>query len=264
MDKHKRKKAKKSHIGVIIAIVFVINLVILTVFVMPQVLYKIGDENINSESVLSTQEENETVKGVENLDDSSDVETESMVFPVTLEGGKLEIESVFQYDGMNPDCGNQEGQNIAAITVKNLSDTYLESANISVTTVNDVVLEFVVSDLPSGKSVIAFSQENTSIEADAAYSNIACEVVFDTDASMKDDQISLSVEGTLITLQNNTSNEISNIVVHCHSTLGDQYFGGIAYEYALQNLPINETAEIDAADCILGLAEVVRITINEP
>ena len=34
------------------------------------------------------------------------VPDDPIVFPILLDNGKLEIERVFLYDGMNPDCGN--------------------------------------------------------------------------------------------------------------------------------------------------------------
>ena len=55
---------------------------------------------------------------------------------------------------------------------------------------------------------------------------------------------------------------IDEVVVYCHSDLGDQYFGGITYNYTVKSIPANGTAEIDAVDCILGLAKVVRIVVK--
>ncbi|MBP3664301.1 MAG: hypothetical protein J6J03_03990 [Tyzzerella sp.] len=253
MGKYKKRKVNKvlkTHKGAIIACVLllVIILAVLALFVMPQVLYKLG----NADAGLSNQSEN------------SDVIAESIEFPLILEDGKLEIESVIQYDGLNPDCSNQEGNNIAAITVRNLTDTYLESAEIAITSGSGNIITFVITDLPSGETAFVFSQENESVEADEVYGDVICEAVFDENASMNEEQISVSVEDTVITLQNKTNENLSNIVVYCHSTLGDQYFGGITYTYTIQSLPANGSEEVDAVDCILGLADVVRVTINKP
>lgn len=196
--------------------------------------------------------------------DSTSKTTGAVSFPLLLEDGKLEIEQIFQFDGLNPDCGYQEGKNIAAITVTNRSDTYLASADVSMISADGEVLHFAVTDLPVGKSVMAFSLENASSEPDTAYGDVICKATFDADASMNDDKFSVSADGTTIILQNKTSTEIQDIAVYCRSTLGDQYFGGITHTYTVNNLPAYGTAELDAVDCILGFAEVVRIAVNDP
>lgn len=264
MGRYEKKKAKKSHRGLVTALVLVIVLAALILFVMPQVLYKLGNDDGTAESgnAVSVQEQEAGADGDTTASAESAV-TAAVTFPLLMEDGKLEIESVFQFDGINPDCGNQEGNDIGAITVKNLSDAYLARAEITMTAENGQVLHFAVTDLPAGKAAMAFSQENASAEADAAYHNITCEAAFDAAASMNPDKISVSADGTQITLQNNTGTEITELVVYCRSTLGDQYFGGITYTYTVNNLPAYGTAALDAVDCILGIAEVVRIAINE-
>lgn len=274
----KTNKARDARKGAIIAFVLllVVVLAVLALFVMPQVLYKLGNESENTDDVLSNQTEIESVSSTDTTDENSIVDSgdentdeipesiEAVAFPLLIEEGKLEIESIIQYDGLNPDCGNQEGNDIAAITVRNVSDVYVESAEISMTTNNGDIITFMITDLPAGETVFAFSQENTLVKADTVYGDVICEAVFDADANMSENQLAVSVDGTVITLQNKTNESLSNIVVYCHSTLGDQYFGGITYTYSLQTLPANGSAEVDAVDCILGLAEVVRITINKP
>ena len=253
----KMNKAREARRGAVIAFVLllVVVLAVLALFVMPQVLYKFGNESGNTESALSNQAETESVANT----DTSDAVT----FPLAIEEGKLEIESVIQYDGLNPDCKNQEGNDIAAITVRNVSDVYLKSAEVLMTTNTGNIITFVITDLPAGETVFAFSQENTSVKSDMVYGDVICEAIFDAGANMSEDQLAVSVDGTVITLQNKTNESLTNIVVYCHSTLGDQYFGGITYTYSIQTLPANGSTEVDAADCILGLAEVVRITVNE-
>lgn len=275
MGKYEKKKVKKMNKArearrgavIVFVLLLVVVLAVLALFVMPQVLYKFGNESGNTESALSNQAETESVANTDTSDDeNTDELTESIdavTFPLAIEEGKLEIESVIQYDGLNPDCENQEGNDIAAITVRNVSDVYLKSAEVLMTTNTGNIITFVITDLPAGETVFAFSQENTSVKSDMVYGDVICEAIFDAGANMSEDQLAVSVDGTVITLQNKTNESLTNIVVYCHSTLGDQYFGGITYTYSIQRLPANGSTEVDAADCILGLAEVVRITVNE-
>ncbi|MGM9643434.1 MAG: hypothetical protein ACI3XI_09520 [Eubacteriales bacterium] len=261
MGKHEKRKVKKANKAradrrsavIAFVLLLVVVLVAFALFVMPQVLYMLGNGAGNTESSSSAQ--------------TSQTRTESIdaiAFPLLIEYGKLEIESVIRYDGLNPDCGNREGTDIATLTVRNVSDTYLERAEITMTSGNGYILTFVITDLPAGEAVLAFSRENVSVKSDTVYVDVICEAVFSTDASMSEELISVSVEGTAITLQNKTNESLSNVVVYCHATLGDRYFGGITYSYTIQTLPANGTAQAEAVDCILGLAEVVRITVSEP
>lgn len=251
MGRRERISPKRSH-GIVtaLALAALILLILALVFLKPRDAGKGTAASGQEQSSGSTGESSGPIIPV--------------AFPLTLEDGMLEIENAFQFVGFNPDCGNQEGDDIASITVKNTSDTFLERADITLTAENGQVLHFSVTCLPAGKTAMAFSQENASAETDAAYGNITCEAVFDTDASMNDDKISVSVDGSRITLRNKTGKEIKELVVYCRCTLGDQYFGGITYTYTVNNLSPYGIAEVDAVDCILGMAEVVRITVNGP
>lgn len=264
MGKFEKKKKKKSFRGILISLVLVIVLAALMLFVMPQVLYKFGDGKAENEDILLEQGDSPHADPESSGDGivETDAASAAVAFPLLLEDGKLEVDSVFQFDGINPDCGNQPGNGIASITVKNLSDTHLERAEITLTAENGQLLNFAVTELPAGMEAMAFSLDNASAEADAVYTDLVCEAAFDADASMNADAVTASVDGIHVTLQNNTAAEIAELVVYCRSTLGDQYFGGITYTYTVNNLPANGTAQLDAEDCILGLAEVVRVEIK--
>ena len=266
MGKFEKKKTKKTRKGLLLAVILIIAAILLALFVIPQVLYRLNNGQISDDEAFDSYAASaaaETDAIPETADNSSTAAVSSVEFPCLLEDEKLKIDSVFQFDGINPDSGNQQGANIATITITNLSDTYLESAELSVTTDSGEVLRFLISDLPAGKTALAFSTDNASVDQSATYTDIACASVFNTGASMHEDQVTVTVEGTKVTLKNNTSEELANIVVYCHASLGDQLFGGITYNYTVNNLPAYGTAEIDAVECFLGLTEVVRIAINE-
>lgn len=269
MGKYEQKRKKKQRKNLVAAALLTVVALATALFLMPQVLYRLNGEAEYSENVSGLPDNSDVNEATVSTtpagsEDSSPMTSqEPLEFPLALENGKLDIESIFQFDGINPDCGNQEGKNIATATVTNLSDMYLESAELSVTTDSSDVLRFVITDLPAGKTALVFSAENASVKETTAYADVVCKPVFNPEASMNEDKVTATVEGTKVTLKNNTSEEIANIVVYCHASLGDQFFGGITYTYPVNNLPANGTAEVDAAECFLGLAEVVRIAINE-
>ena len=182
--------------------------------------------------------------------------------PMELDGG-LSLENLFQFSGINPDSNKREGKDIAAILLKNTSGAYLGKADISVTLTNGKELTFTVTDLPAGKTAMAFSRENASVSAEDACSEAGCSASFEPDLAPIPDQVTVSAAGTTVTVTNRTDRELSNVVVYCRSPLEEEYFGGVAYQYIIENLPAHGTATVDAVDCILGMAEVVRVEINK-
>lgn len=175
---------------------------------------------------------------------------------------KLEIESLFSYDGINPDCGNQEEKNIAAIQLRNTSDSYLERAEIEMTLTDGSVVHFLVEDLPAGKSVMAFSTENGQLKDGIGCAKVAHTVVYDT-ATAQTDLFSVTVDGMNVFVTNVSSEKLDNIDVYCHNSLDEVFFGGITYIYEIEDLAAGETATICALDCILGMVEVARVTDDQ-
>ena len=261
----KQKQGGTQYFGVltILAILFAVPIIIL--YAQNSHLNRIGnDADNNADKDIPSVESEMTGSLISDAKDESKpvVPDDPIVFPILLENGKLEIERVFLYDGMNPDCGNIQGSNITALEVRNLSAEQLEKAIITLDSDEGKTIEFTIAELPAKKSVIVFSYENVSSSADTVYGNVRCEALFNADASIHSEKISISTDGTRITLRNNTDIEMNEIVVYCRSVLEDRYFGGITYSYTLNNLSAHGTTEIDAVDCILGFAEVVRVEIN--
>lgn len=184
----------------------------------------------------------------------------TLSFPMTLEGGNLELQSLFQFTGINPDAANQECTDVASIQLANTSDRHLNQAKITLTLSDGTALNFTVTDLPAGTSAMAFSTENTAIGSSPSCVDAVCQTEFAQNDALSEEQVSASVNGVTVTLTNHTGEDLSNLVVSCRSPFGESYFGGIAYSYTVQTLPAYGSTTVDAWDCILGLAEVVRIT----
>lgn len=187
----------------------------------------------------------------------------TIAFPIALENGKLEIESLFSYTGLNPDADNADVSDSAAIVLVNRSGEYMAEARITMVLTNGDVANFVATDLPAGKRVMVFCADGAAADNDTGCVEVHCEAVFDPDASMEAERIAVSVDGMTVTVENLTGNEIPELVIYCRCPLGEEYFGGITYQYQVNSLPANGTATVDAWDCVLGMAEVVRIEINE-
>lgn len=259
----KYQNSKRSGRGGLIAIVAVLLVAVLAGFVLFVLPALRADENPQPDATQATepaitQAPSETQMPTETVPEDT---APPSILPVALEDGKIEIESLFQFDGINPDCENQEGTGIAALVLKNTSGTYLAEAAVTLTLADGAQLHFKVTDLPADQSVMAFSTENQTIADDAVCVDAVCAASFDETAGMADDRVSVSADGWVVTVTNVSDEDISELVIYCRSPFGDEYFGGVTYQYTINDLPAGETATVEAWDCILGFVEVVRVEI---
>lgn len=179
--------------------------------------------------------------------------------PYTLADGKIIIDSVFQYSGANPDCAWEEGSDIGAVVLRNVSDEYLELVNLDVTMSDGVVLQFTVSDVPAGGTVWAFECNNTCYDAVSIISDVQYETEFLSGTGLVPDQVTLSVSGIDVKLTNVSETDLQGIEVHCRTTLDQVYFGGKSYVYSVETIAAGAEASVVAFDCFLGEAEVTLV-----
>ena len=180
-------------------------------------------------------------------------------FPMEVEDGKLKITSLFQFTGVNPDCGDAMGEDIASLAVENCSGSYLERAEITVSLADGTSYQFAMEDVPAGKTVWAFALDNGSYDTAAALADVECRAAFTDRAPLMEDAVSVSVEETAVTLSNSTGAALENLVVTCHCLFDEAYFGGRTYSYPVDSIPAGGSVEIQAEECYLGQAEVVRV-----
>ena len=263
----KRTRTKHNHSSqiVLIVVLAVFLAALLMMFVVPQLLYRLGGEYEpelpEAEPLLQEPSEEETSEVTEPATEEPLLQPEALTFPIALENGNLTVNSVFSYTGINPDSGNQEGDDLATIMLKNTSEAYLEQAVIRATLLDGTECTFVVTDLPAGKSTMAFATGNEALAQENSCVSLSCEASF-TELEPWD-QLSVSTVGTTVTLQNNSDKDLTNIDVYCRDVFGESYFGGITYKQTISNLPANQSATVDVTDSLLGMVEVVRIAINE-
>ena len=206
-------------------------------------------------------EASENTKADESNSEQEQEEEKGVQFPIVLEDGKLEIESLFQFEGINPDANNATGTETAAIAVKNVSDKYLDEAEITVLT-DEGELMFFVTNLPMGSTAMAFSTDNEALSGSAVCHEIKCDVTFQDDVIGIPEQISIQEDGMEINVTNTSEQSLSKVTIYCRCPFEEKYFGGAAYQYELQDLTAGETKVIHAEDSILGIVEVVRVEIE--
>lgn len=179
--------------------------------------------------------------------------------PFLFEDGKLEIESIFQYTGLNPDAGWQDGVNTGAVVLTNRSDEYLETLNLEITLSDGTVLHYLICDIPAGKTVWAFDYENTAYAGDILLENVQYTASFRENSRITSDMITVSVDGMEIALTNVSGKDLHNLEMRCHSISGDVYFCGNSYTYQVDQIAAGETVVLIAEDCVFGDAEVAII-----
>lgn len=188
---------------------------------------------------------------------------DTIPFPVELEDGKLTVRSIFTYSGMDPDADWTFGESIAGIQLTNTSDEYLRSAEITAILADGAVLTFRAEDVPAGRTVMAFAQEHRLLADPDSCEDIYGDAEFIAGDSLASDLVELRTAGTEITLKNVSGRDLTNLNVTCHGLLDESLFGGTAYHYTIASLPAGGSTVIHAVDCLLGMAEVVRVEMGD-
>lgn len=185
--------------------------------------------------------------------------------PQLLFDGKVVIESVFQYTGPNPDALWQEGNNIGAVIVQNVSEEYLDEATLQIGLSDGIVLNFLISDIPAGKKVWAFDINNSTITSDTimAYADGEASFVAD-EVSIPGENVTISVDAQNVTITNVSDTDLHDITVSCKMVLDDAYFAGKSFEYSLDSISSGSSGFVTAFDCLVGNTEVTRIKVSNP
>lgn len=228
------------------------NILILGALLILILLISLGcGKNEQKKGNVETSDKNEQSEGSEDI-----VEIDKIEFPYESEDGKIKIDSLFQFTGFNPDCQNEEGENIAGIQLTNISSQHLTKAAIVMHLEDGALLEFDVWDVPAGRNVLAFSKQNISIENSQNCKKIVCETSLEDETPLK---LKYVVDGTEITVTNMSGVDLTGVKVYCHNVLEETYFGGTTYCYEINLLKNGQSTVVDAFDCIMGETDVVRI-----
>ena len=187
---------------------------------------------------------------------------EDVSFPCLLAEDSLSCTSLFQYSGDNPDCGGQAGEEIASLAVTNQSEKHLASAKLTAKLADGTKRVFQLADIPAGQTVWVFAQDNGSFTSSNTCKELKCEASFAEEPPFLADQVAVEAEGISVTLTNLTDEDLAGLTVYCHCLFDGTYFGGLTYAYPVDGIPAGESVTIQAEECYLGEAAVVRVTRN--
>ncbi|MEO2239526.1 hypothetical protein ABE547_09970 [Dorea sp. YH-dor226] len=181
-------------------------------------------------------------------------------FPYALDEERLLVNSLFQSSIENPDCDNEYADDIASLEIVNQSGKYLESAEITVHMSDDTELHMSVADVPSEQKVWVFDNQNQVLSSDATCISIECDAKYLDEVPLMKDQVVVEVNETTVTLLNQSEETLSGLTVECHCIIDGVYYGGLTYSYPAEDIMPNGSVVIEAEDCFLGTADVVRLS----
>lgn len=241
-------------------------LLIVVIVVLLGIVIAINQGGHEQEPSTEQTDENETVDDVQTAE-TNEEETEpseetdtGLEFPYLLDDDKIQIDSLFQYSGINMDAQNEECEDVASLQLKNNSDQYLEKAEISVELTDGTVFSFEVEDIPAGKSVMAFDTANTAYDGKTGVALIDATTTYSSDAGLKETDVKITSDDNGVQLENISGDVLANLKIKYHCVMDDMYFGGISSETEVAELVAGETTTVDTSESILGDAEVVSIT----
>ena len=241
-------------------------LLIVVIVVLLGIVIAINQGGHEQEPSTEQTDENETVDDVQTAE-TNEEETEpseetdtGLEFPYLLDDDKIQIDSLFQYSGINMDAQNEECEDVASLQLKNNSDQYLEKAEISVELTDGTAFSFEVEDVPASKSVMAFDTANTVYDGKTGVALINAATTYSSDAGLKETDVKIISDDNGVQMENISGNALANLKIKYHCVMDDMYFGGISSETEVAGLAAGETTTVDTSESILGDAEVVSIT----
>ncbi len=266
--KRKKKQQKRSSVGsklgtFVLVLLSILILAVLTL-VAVDLLYGVSNGWFDPEVQQTLVNDEPAVPNASDAQmEQTTEQAQGITFPYALDAGNLEVTSIFQYSGMNPDCGDEMQDNITSVELTNRSNRHLASAKLKTVMSDGTTRSFEIADIPAGATVWAFDLNNNSYELSIVCESISCESIYEDATPIMQDKISVTATGTEVTLISLTDTELTGLTISCHCKFDGVYFGGKVYECPLNVLPAKGTGRIDVVDCYLGDAEVVRITTEQ-
>lgn len=251
MAQKKRGHKKTAGKNRAVKIIAVAVLILLAVFIIAFLIWNFMNPETEANPDIHTMSQSEM-----NVE-----EEKGIPFPYVMEDGRMEAQSIFQYSGSNPDCNNESGENIVSLELTNKSNQFLVSAQFTAKLTDGTEVQFEVTDVLAGQKVWTFAKDNTAYELENVCESLTCiSAQFEDSAPLLDDKLSYEVNGTEVTLTNHSNETLTNISVSCHCLFDDAYFGGSVYVYPVGSIAAGESVTVQAEDCYLGEAAVVRIS----
>lgn len=175
-------------------------------------------------------------------------------------GGKLTYTKYGRFTGLFPEDGKDEYvEGVAALYVTNVSDEYLEYANISFD-IDQVHATFMVTGLMPGASVWVLEKTRLVIAPDATVTHLTDETAFQPDNREESEDVYVQMNAGYMNVTNNTGKDLKSVYVYYKQTFSDgSFLGGITYRVLVGDMADGQTVQATAGHCSPGKCQVVRI-----
>lgn len=171
----------------------------------------------------------------------------------------LSVSGLFAYTGPNPDCGFEQGNDIAAVTVENTSGKYLLCAEITVASDDGAEYSFTVQALEDGGRVTAFDTQNRTVKNEVCAADSECSAHFTDAPDTYTDRLRAQVISGEVTLTNISEETFETVFVDCRCTVSGESFGGKVFECSFSQLSPGVTQSKACPEILFGVPEAVRI-----
>ena len=171
----------------------------------------------------------------------------------------LSVSELFTYTGPNPDCGFEQGNDIAAVTVENTSGKYLLCAEITVASDDGTEYSFTVQALEDGGRVTAFDTQNRTVKNGACAADSECSAHFMDAPDTYADRLQAQVISGEVTLTNISEDTFEFVFVDCRCTVSGESFGGKVFECPFLQVTPGATQSKACSEILFGVPEAVRI-----
>lgn len=148
-----------------------------------------------------------------------------------------------RYTGSFPEDGSgRQVENVAAILVHNSSDQFLDYAMVKAQ-VGDQTGTFYVTGLPPGGTAWVLEKDGLTLTPDETFRAESCEDYFYREnAVIRTDDLSVSAEGNVLTVTNESDKTLKNVCVYYKTVHEDgNYFGGITYLLSFDTMEPGQT-----------------------
>lgn len=180
-------------------------------------------------------------------------------FPAEIDDQNLRIDSLFQFTGVNPDAGDVDCEDVAAIQLTNQSGKYLKQAQIEITLVDGSTLAFHVQDVPDQAEIYAFDTTNQTCTQTDGIKAIQATADYTEEEDFLGKTVIAKVQDINIRLTSKGSEDLSDLQIIYHCSMDNILFGGISYTAKLDKLKAGAKASLKADQAWLGEAAVTRI-----
>lgn len=187
-----------------------------------------------------------------------DTESHVVSFPFVSEDGILQITSLIQFDGPNADMDQSEVADIAGLQVVNISEQYIEEADVRLVMTDGQEYSFLIQDLPAGAGAAVFERSSLLYDGKTDCSDIEC-TAQTADVSLEEDTVAVRTDGAAITVTNISEYPIHNMTVIYRCMAEDIYIGGISYQIPVPELDPGDSFTYEDTACQMGTPHVVRI-----